>query len=152
MKNTTRHHTLRRGQNMLLLHWKTALAAALCAAAFSQPGLAQVAPPSILQIDVANNVLYNQDTADVSKFATDPNVTADSHGAKTSTGRVGIADIVAVNGQPVTGTHIRSAVNVSLSTAPAPGQAIADTMRDASGRVHLRNPEERRYPDRDHHG
>ena len=74
MKNTTRHNTLRRGQNMLLRHWKTALATALCAAACSQLGLAQVAPPSILQIDVANNVLYQEDTSDVSKFATDPKV------------------------------------------------------------------------------
>jgi uncharacterized protein (TIGR03437 family) len=31
----------------------------------------------------------------------------------------------------VTGTHIRSAVNVNLSTAPVPGQAIADTVRTA---------------------
>ena len=37
----------------------------------------------ILQIDVANNVLYNEDTSDVSKFATDPKATvADSHSAK----------------------------------------------------------------------
>ena len=60
---------------MLLLLWKTALAAFLCAAAFSQPGVAQVAAPSILQIDVANNVLYQEDTSDVTKFATDPKVT-----------------------------------------------------------------------------
>ena len=59
---------------MLLLHLKTVLAAALCAAAFSQLGLAQVAAPSFLQINVANHVLYFDDT-DVSKFASDPNVT-----------------------------------------------------------------------------
>src|ERR1051326_6357067 len=129
MKNTTRHNPLRRGQNALLLHWKTALAAVLCAAAFSQPGLAQVAAPSILQIDVANNVLYQEDTSDVSKFATNPNVTPDSHGAKNFNRAVGVADNVAVNGQSVTGTLIRSAMNVSLSTALVPGQAIADTVR-----------------------
>ncbi len=116
---------------MLLLHWKTVLTAVLCAAAFSQPGLAQVAAPSILQIDVANNVLYQEDTSDVSKFATNPNVAADSHSAKNFNRAVGVADIVAVNGLPVTGTHIRSAVNVNLSTAPVPGQAIADTVRTA---------------------
>ncbi len=131
MKYTTTHKTLRTGQNMLLLRWKTVLATALCAAAFSQPGLAQVAAPSILQIDVANNVLYQEDTSDVSKFATNPNVTADSHGAKNFNRAVGVADIVAVNGQPVTGTHIRSAMNVNLSTALVPGQAIADTVRTA---------------------
>jgi hypothetical protein len=57
----------------LLRLWKPALAATLCAAAFSQTGLAQVATPSILQIDVANNVLYDEDASDVSKFATDLN-------------------------------------------------------------------------------
>jgi hypothetical protein len=103
MKNTTRYNTLRSGQNMLLRHWKTALATALCAAAFSQPGRAQVPPPSILQIDVANNVLYAEDTSDVSRFATDPNATSVVHGAKNFNRAVGVADIVAINGQPVTG-------------------------------------------------
>ena len=114
---------------MLLLHWKTALAAALFAAAFSQPSLAQVPPALVLRIDVANNVLYDEDASDVSKFATNPNVTADSHSSKNFNRAVGVADIVAVNGQPVTGTHIRSAVNVGLRPAPVPGQAIADTVR-----------------------
>ena len=131
MKNTTRHSTLRRGQSMLLRYWKTALTIAVSMAAFSQLALAQVPPASILQIDVANNVLYAEDTGDVSKFATDPNVTADSHSGKNFNGGVGVADIVAVNGQPVTGTHIRSAVNVGLRPAPVPGQAIADTVRTA---------------------
>ena len=129
MKNTTRLESLRRGQNTLLRHWKTALATALCAVACFHPGLAQVAPPSILRIDVANNVLYDEDASDVSKFATDPNVATDSHSARNFNRAVGIADIVAVNGQPVTGTHIRSAVNVLLRTAPTPGQAISDTVR-----------------------
>ena len=44
---------------------------------------------------------------------------------------LGIADIVAVNGQSVTGTHRRSAVNINFRTAPSPGQAIADTVRNA---------------------
>ncbi len=121
MKKTTAHKLPR--------YWKTALAAALCAAAFSQPGLAQVPPPSILQIDVANNVLYNEDTGDATKFARNPNVVADAHTVNNFGRGVGVADIVAVNGQPVTGTHIRAAVNVGLRPAPAPGQAIADTTR-----------------------
>jgi uncharacterized protein (TIGR03437 family) len=53
------------------------------------------------------------------------------HGAKNFNRAVGVADIVAINGQPVTGTHIRSAVNVFLSTARVSGQAIADTGRIA---------------------
>lgn len=129
MKYTTTHQALRRGRHTLQLHWKTVLATALCAAAFSQPGSAQVAPPSILQIDVANNVLYNQDIGDATKFARIPSVVADSNGVNNFGSEVGIADIVAVNGQPVTGTHIRSAVNVSIKPVPAPGQGIADTRR-----------------------
>ncbi len=112
--------------------WTGALAATLWAAAFSQTGLAQVAPPSILQIDVANNVLYQEDTSDVSQFATAPKATAPAraHGANNFNRAVGLADIVAVNGLPVKGTYRLSAVNI-LSLAPAPGQAIADTARAA---------------------
>ena len=110
-------------------HTKTALAATLFAAVFSQAGLAQIPPASILQIEVANNVLYDEDTGDVTKFARDPNAAADSHSVNNFARAVGVADIVAVNGQPVTGTHIRSAVNVGLRPAPVPGQAIADTVR-----------------------
>ena len=107
--------------------WRAVLAAAAIAAAFSQTGLAQAPPASILQIDVANNVLYDEDLSDVTKFATNPNITPDSHGAKNFARAMGVADIVAVNGQPVKGTHVRSAVNFFLRTAPTPGQAIADT-------------------------
>ena len=109
--------------------WKAALAATLGAAAFSPTGLAQVPPASILRIDVASNVLYDEDTGDVSKFAANSNAAADSHSSKNFNRAVGVADIVAVNGQPVMGTHIRSAVNVGLRAAPAPGQAIADMTR-----------------------
>lgn len=109
------------------LLWKAALAATLSAAAFSQTSMAQVPPASILQVDVANNVLYDEDVSDVTKFATNPNIAADSHGAKNFARAVGIADIVAVNGQPVMGAHVRSAVNFLLRPAPTPGQAIADT-------------------------
>ena len=91
------------------------------------PALAQVAPSAILQIDVANNVLYDEDTSDVTRFATNPNVTPDSHAAKNFARATGVADIVAGNGQPAKGTHVRSAVNFLLRTAPTPGQAIADT-------------------------
>ena len=129
MKNTTRSNTPRSGQKILLRRWKAAFVAALCAVAFSQPGRAQVPPPSILQIEVANNVLYNEDTGDATKFATNPKVVADAHTVNNFGRGVGIADIVAVNGQPVTGTHIRAAVNVGLRPVAAPGQAIADTTR-----------------------
>ena len=43
----------------------------------------------------------------------------------------GIADIVAVNGQPMKGTYANAAAAIVLRTAPTPGQAIADTVRQA---------------------
>ena len=129
MNDTTKRIPLRWVCRMLRLHRKTALAAALCAVGFSRRGQAQVAAPTILSIDVANNVLYDEDASDVSKFATNPNLAADSHAAKNFNRAVGVADIVAVNGEPVMGTHVRSAVTVMLRTAPVTGQAIADTVR-----------------------
>lgn len=116
---------------MTLLHWKTTLAAALCAAACSQLGLAQGAPPTILQIDVENLVEYYEDTSDLSKFATVPNATA-AVPPKNFSFRLGIGDIVAVNGQPAKGTMTRNIRQILLRTAPDPGQAIADTVRGAT--------------------
>src|SRR5258708_5806309 len=134
MKNTTTHQTLRPGQNMLLRHWKTVLATALCVGACSGLAFAQVAPPSILQIDTANHVVYFEDTPDPSKFATDPNV-ATPVAPKNFNRALGIADILAVNDQPVMGTHPRAAVQVFLKTAPPLGQAIADTARNAAATI-----------------
>ena len=129
MKNTTSLKTLRKGQNTLLRHWRTALATALCTAACSHLALAQVAAPSILQIDIANHVLYFNDTSDVAKYGTDPNVATTLHTASFGRG-VAVADIVAVNGQRVMGTHTKDAGGNSLRTAPGPGQGIADTVRN----------------------
>jgi hypothetical protein len=117
---------------MLLLHWKTALAAALCAAAFSQPALAQVPPASVLRIDTVNAVLYFEDTGDLSKFTTDPNITAPMLPGKDFNRQIAIADLQAVNGQPVMGVHTRVGPNIGLRTALTPGQAIADVVRNAA--------------------
>src|SRR5438034_9959596 len=109
---------------MLLLHWKTALATALCAA-FSQPGLAQVTPTTILQIDVENQVEYDQDVSDLAQWATNPNVVR-SQPPRNFDFAVGAADIVAVNGQPAKGTVAFRAWAMLLSTAPSDGGMIAD--------------------------
>ena len=122
-------HNLRRGQNMPLLDWKTVFAAALFAAACSQPGRAQVAPHSILQIDIADHVIYLEDTADPARFATDPNPPARVVTPNFNRGSA-IADIVAVNGQPVLGTFFAAYVYSFSRPAPVPGQAIADTVRN----------------------
>ena len=115
---------------MPLLHWKTALATTLCAAAFSQPGLAQVTPTTILEIDTENVVNYFADTLDVSKFATNSGLTT-TPAPREFEQFVSFQDIVAVNGQPARGTLTITGYSVNLRTAPTPGQAIADTIRTA---------------------
>ncbi|MFN0172797.1 MAG: hypothetical protein ACKV22_40975, partial [Bryobacteraceae bacterium] len=123
-------HNLLKGRNMSPLHWKTALATAVCAAACSHLSLAQVAAPSILQIDLANLVLYNQDTSDPLKYATDPNVTTVGP-VRNFYRSIWLADIVAVNGLQVKGSFSNAVVAVvALRTAPTPGFAIADTVRN----------------------
>jgi hypothetical protein len=115
--------------------WKTALAMALCAAAFSQPGQAQVAPATVLRIDTGNAVVYFEDTGDVSKFTTDPGTPTPLLPGKNFNRQIGIADIQAVNGQPVMGVHTRVGVTIGLKTAPTPGQAIADSVRNAADEI-----------------
>lgn len=109
-------------------------AAAFCAAAISQLGLAQVTPPTILQIDVSNYVLYFEDAtaSEPSKFGMDPNVVATA-GIRNFNRSVGIGDVVAVNGQPVTGSFSATYSGLFFRTAPTPGQAISDTFRNAVG-------------------
>lgn len=121
-------HTLRRG--------KKALAMALCAAACSQLSLAQGTSHSILQIDLANYVLYTGDTSDLSKYGTDPNVTTPSP-VRNFSQSIHLADVVAVNGQQVKGNLASALVVVNLRTAPIPGQAIADAYRNSIAAVTL---------------
>ena len=149
MKNTTRLHALRRGQNMLLRIGKQ-LWPPLYARGFrSTRSWHKSRQLRFCRSTWQTMFCILKTPATFPSLRRIPDVTAHSHGAKLQPG-VGIADIVAVNGQPVTGTHIRSAVNIVCNTAPTPGQAIADTVRIAAGHVHFRNPEERRHPDRDH--
>jgi hypothetical protein len=123
-------HTLRKG--------KTALAAAFCAACV-QLSLAQVAPPTILQIDLANYVLYRQDISDPVKYATDPNaVGITTFGPVRNFYRgVHLADIVAVNGQQVRGNFATDQVVVGLRTDPTPGFAIGDAYRNTIAAITL---------------
>jgi len=110
-------------------HWKATLATALCAAAFSRPGLAQVAPPTILEIDVENPVQYFEDTSDLPSLR----LTQRDNRSPTKKLRVDYIhrDIVAVNGQPAKGTFTRNLRQVFLNPVPSPGQAIADSVRNA---------------------
>ncbi len=126
MRSTTSHSSI------LRRHWKAAIATALCVAVFSKPGWAQVPTASVLRIDTGNAVLYNEDTSDVTKFATDPTVTSPI-ATKNFNRAIALADIQAVNGQPVTGLHTRAVIaNIVLRPAPTSGQAIADISRNAA--------------------
>src|SRR3982074_2458019 len=98
-----------------------------CLATLCSPGAAQSLSGSTLQIDIENYTAYVQDLSDASKLASDPNATTSPAAAKTFATLVGIADIVAVNGQPAKGTWIVRGTWVNLSPDAQPGNAIADT-------------------------
>jgi uncharacterized protein (TIGR03437 family) len=108
--------------------WKTFAVAALCAAS-SHVSLAQVEPATILEIDLENRVQYVGDISDVSKLASDPNVTAPVP-SRNFVPVLIIADIVAVNGQPAKGTGVFHLRQINLRTAPNAGEAIADVVRN----------------------
>ena len=102
----------------------------LLMAAYCTPGQGQVATPTILEIDVENIVQYQEDISDVTKFATDPNITTAVLPRNFNTVVI-IGDIVAVNGQPAKGTVTRNIRTILLRPAPTPGQGIADTVRNS---------------------
>lgn len=89
----------------------------------------QPAPPTILIIDVANNIEYQEDISDPSKFATlpgtTPSVTPRNFFAATILG-----DIVAVNGQPAKGTYIGRSRSI-ITNQTIPGAAVGDIARAA---------------------
>lgn len=109
---------------------ETLTTAILLGALICRPGFGQSAPATILQVDIENWVEYVYDTPDTSKWATNPSPTPASV-PKNFTMQTGIADIVAVNGQPVKGTMVRNLRNMNLSTTPGPGEAIGDAPRGA---------------------
>ena len=101
-----------------------------CLAFFCLAGFGQAPPPVILEVQLENAVIYVTDVSDVSRFATDPNVTTVSPPTMRSFGTsLVIADIVAVNGRPAKGTATINQRRTSFSASPTPGQAISDTGR-----------------------
>jgi hypothetical protein len=82
---------------------------------------------------LANFVEYRADTSDVSQYGvnaavTPPGVILNSHDFFVATG---LADIVAVNGQPAKGLYAIRARTINTSPNPSPGGAIADVSRTA---------------------
>jgi uncharacterized protein (TIGR03437 family) len=104
------------------------LAAVFCALTSWNAVSAQVAQPTILQVDVENQVSYVEDTTDVTKFATLPNITPAAL-LKNFFTSVLIGDIVAVNGQPAKGTIVFHLRKLSLTATPNAGDSIADIGR-----------------------
>ena len=100
----------------------------LLLAMFCTSGQGQAPPTTILTIDVENLVNYRGDVSDVTKLATDPNITTPAIPRNFYEAQL-IGDIVAVNGQPAKGTMMTVVTGFDLSTNPNPGQAIADTVR-----------------------
>lgn len=90
-------------------------------------------PAATLYIELQNVVEYQVDTADLSKYGTDPNVTEGKVARGLGVGCAGVpiigyADIVSVNGQPARGTYTVRGVSTCTSPAPVPGvNAMADT-------------------------
>jgi len=76
--------------------WEKFAAIALCVAVSCGISLAQVLPATILEIDVENEVHYYMDVFDVSKFATDPNMTTPAPARNFRT-VLRLSDNVAVN-------------------------------------------------------
>src|SRR5436190_7150302 len=81
---------------------------------------------SILALDIENIVIYNQDTADVTKWATSPEKT-DALPSQNFVPIIWLADVVAVNGVPAKGTWTVRGTSLVRSATLTPGQAIADS-------------------------
>src|SRR5262245_1862204 len=78
-------------------------------------------------MDIENIVIYNQDTADVTKWATNPEKT-DVLASQNFVPIIWLADVVAVNGVPAKGTWTVRGTTLIRSTTVTPGQAIADSV------------------------
>ena len=91
--------------------------------------VAQVVPATLLEIELENRVQYLGDTSDVSKLATDPNMTTPVP-SRNFVPVVILADIVSINGQPARGTTVFHIRQINLRTAPNAGEAIADIVRN----------------------
>jgi hypothetical protein len=100
----------------------------LLVAVYCTLALGQATPPAILQVETENLVEYQSDVSDLSKLATNPNVTP-AVVPRNFWVTLVLGDIVAVNGQPAKGTLVSRVWPIAASPTPKPGKAIADTTR-----------------------
>ncbi|MBL8227087.1 MAG: hypothetical protein JNL98_01365 [Bryobacterales bacterium] len=90
-------------------------------------GIATAQRVAVLEIDVANAVVYRYDVADADKravSATPVPVTID----RAFFDYCLVEDIVAINGRTAKGLHMTCATRMGFSPAPRPGFGIADTV------------------------
>ena len=87
----------------------------------------QTPPPTILVVDIANNVEYQEDISDPSKFATNPNITP-AVSPRNFYPATLFGDIIAVNGQPAKGTYVARSRSL-YANASTPGSATTDITR-----------------------
>lgn len=114
------------------------LIAALCAATWAQPAVAQAVAPTILEIDLANFVSYSGDVGDPLKYATEPNMVTPPGPVRNFYRVQQMADIVAVNGRPAMGAYSGAVVGLlAFRPAPNPGFAISDTYRNSTNVVNI---------------
>jgi len=109
---------------------QTITAVILLSGLFCRPGFGQSAPATVITVDIENWVEYVYDNPDTSTWATHSSPTPASI-PKNFTQQLGIADVVAVNGEPVKGTMVRTLSNMNLSPVLAPGKGIGDAPRGA---------------------
>lgn len=116
----------------MIRYVRTILVTVLLTGLHSMLAQGQQPPPTILTIDVENHVEYQNDTSDVSKYATIPNLTP-SVGFRDFSVATVLADIVAINGQPARGLYAARARSIITSPSAIPGNngAVADVSRAA---------------------
>ncbi len=111
-----------------MLMTKTLVRIAILATASSHLGYGQEPAPTILTIDVENFVEYVDDVADPAKRASVSDITPAAR-LRNFAAVAGIADIVAVNGQPAKGTASWRGWILGLDPTPNVEFAISDTLR-----------------------
>jgi hypothetical protein len=82
----------------------------------------------VLRVELENYVQYCGNVSDYSKLASDANRVPCS--LRTFGKVIALADVVAVNGRPAKGTLNFSAYSTNVRTAPTPGQATGDAIRN----------------------
>jgi len=108
---------------------RTLALTALFAVVYCQSAFGQAAPATILDVELANFVVYFNDVNDYPRLATDANRTTVTQPRNFSRS-IGIADIVSVNGKPAKGMMTEQRTQFNLRVNPTPGQAIADAERN----------------------